>query len=186
MKVSRQMVDEREANLLRSLLGQSWVNMSGPGMLSKNFSWDPIRVETSGGAVEIGIDMTPITITSHIDDYPILRISTAKEMSKKAISEGLVYFHGQGHLIQEVWILREVLVGLVDEKEEFKNIADIAVAFNLGQCWNVVLRGSHLTDDLRIQYVDSRDQIQLPATLNEWETNLLNQYELSREWIRVA
>ena len=186
MKVSRQILNERDIENLGALVGQTWINISGDGMVEANMSFDPVRIETSESTIEIALDLEEIQIVDEPDEYPIFRVRPAHEISEMAISSGYIYFQGRDELISEVWILRESLTNFQNDEIHFENTADIAISFKLTNIWISTVRATHFSDVLDIHYSSSKEEISLPDTLDEWEADLIDQYELSREWIRIA
>lgn len=183
---SRQILTTDEASMLRSLVGQQWENMSSNGMVEATLSWDPIRIATSESAIEIALDLEFYDIYGEPDEYPVLRVRPAGEMSPQAISNGYVYFQGKGQKIEQVWILREKLSNVVNGQVEFQNESDIALSFKLEKTWISLVRATHFSDVFDVWQSTERDAIELPDTVSEWEDDLFDQFELAREWIHVA
>ncbi len=186
MITSTQLLNSQEIDLLRSISGHRWIDISGEGFTDENFSWSAIRVETDKAAIQIALEIEVLDIDGFTDDYPMLHVESAPQKSTNVIKDGKIYFHGKEETVQEIWIVRETIDGSRNGEAEFSNSADIAVVFQLTTMWIAFVRADHFTDAFDIRRASSRDELKLPNSLDEWEENLMNHFELSREWIQVA
>jgi hypothetical protein len=183
---TQQILNSDEMKLLASLVGQKWINISSDGLTDENFSWSGIRIETEMSAIEIALEMSALDIDGVIDDYPCLHVATRNAISPSATKNGKIYFQGKNEIVKEVWILRETIRGSRNNQPEFKNTADILIAILLGSTWTAFARADHFTDAFDICRSHSRETLDLPNSLDEWEENLMDRFDLEREWIQVG
>ncbi len=186
MITTQQIIDAEEMRLLNSLINSTWVDISGDGLTDEKLCWESVRIETSSGAIELSFFLEVINIAGEPDDYPWLHIRKSDTKSTKALKGGRIYYHGRGEQILEVWILRESLTNIQNGEQFFKNLADVCVAFKLGSQWISFTRAAHFSDSINIQRTTSREEIVIPDVLDEWEADLINQFDLNQEWIRVG
>jgi hypothetical protein len=186
MIITEQILDATEVELLSSLASAIWVDISGDGLTDKDLCWESIRIETSVKSIELSFALEVIDIAGENDDYPWLHIREASEKSPKAIKDGRIFYHCRGQVIEQIWVLRQTLTGIRLGKDFFENTADVSVAFKCEDTWISFTRAAHFSDVINIQRTNSIDEIHIPDVLDEWEADLINQFEIRQEWICVA
>jgi hypothetical protein len=186
MNITHQTLNNDEISLLASIVGHQWIDMSGRGMFDDNFAWVGVRVETDGPAIEIAFEMEVIDIDGEPDDYPVLHITESPQKSADAIRDGNVYLHGNGERIAEIWILRETIRSPKSGETQFANTADVVVAIKLESMWIGLSRADHFTDAFDISRSHSRETLELPNSIDEWEEDPMDGFDLEREWIQVG
>lgn len=186
MIISEQLMTPDDLAILNSLIGDQWHDISAPGLVEDSLSWENIRIETDSTAIQLSLELTTTNIAGEPDDYPCLRVALAGPRSESAIRKGRIYFQGKGELIHEVWVRREKFQNLKSGELFFENKADISVAIKLDTFWISFTRAAHFSDTFNIQRTASLEDIEIPDILEEWEADLMQQYESSGEWIRVG
>ncbi len=182
---TEQTIGEEEMKLLSGLIDSTWNDISGDGVSDKTLAWESVRIESSANAVEISFILEVMNIGGEPEEYPCLHIQSSEKKSQTAIRNGKIYFQSRGERIAEIWILRETLRNLRNDELFFENIADVCVAFKLDTHWVSFARAAHFSDSIIIQRTVSRDEIQIPDVLDEWESDLIDQYELDKQWIDI-
>ena len=149
MIITEQIINAEEIRILSSLIGSTWVDISGEWLTDINLSWESVRIKTSKQAIEL---------------------SFALEVIK----------------IEQIWVMRETLTNIRLGEKFFENTADVSVAFQCGDTWMSFTRAAHFSDVIDIQRTKSKNEIEIPDVLDEWEADLSNQFELIQEWICVG
>ena len=183
---TKQTLDQSDIYLLTQLSGCQWLDISGEDFDSEDFAWMEVRIETDGPAIRMFFEMEVLDIDGELDDYPVLHISESPEKNHGALRRGNIYYHEKNQPISDIWILRETITCEKNNEPFFENVADTTIAFKLENTWIAFIRSDHWSDAFKIQRVAEREEIELPDSLNEWESDLSHHYDLSREWIQVA
>jgi hypothetical protein len=183
MIITEQIINTDEIRILSSLIGSTWVDISGEWLTDENLSWESVRIETSARSIELSFALEVFDIAGEDDDYPCLHIREAGEKSSKVEKNGRIFYHCRGQLIEQIWVLRETLTSIRHGEKFFENTADVSVAFLCGDTWMSFTRAAHFSDVIDIQRTKSKNEIEIPDVLDEWEADLSNQFELSQEWI---
>ncbi len=183
---TRQTLHQSEISLLAKLSGHRWLDISGEDFDSEDFAWMEVRIETDGPSIRVFFEMEVLDIDGELDDYPVLHISDSPEKAPGALRRGNIYYHEKDQLNSEIWILRETIICEKNNEPFFENVADTTIAFKLENRWIAFIRSDHWSDAFKIQRVAEKEEIELPDSLNEWESDLSHHYGLSREWIQVA
>ena len=186
MIISEQLMTPNDLELLNSLIGDHWHDISAPGLVEDSLCWENVRIETASTAIQLSLELTTINIAGVPDDYPCLHVAMAGPKSESAIRKGRIYFQGKDELIHEVWVRREKFQNFKNGELFFENEADISVAFRLETFWTSFTRAAHFSDTFNIQRTASLEDIEIPDILEEWEADLMDQYECSGEWIRLG
>ena len=186
MIITEQIINADEIRILSSLIGSTWVDISGEWLTDENLSWESVRIETSRQAIELSFALEVINIAGENDDYPCLHIRESVERSSKAEKTGQIFYHCRGRVIEQIWVLRETLTNIRLGEKFFVNTADVSVAFQCGDTWMSFTRAAHFSDVIDIQRTKSKNEIEIPDVLDEWEADLSNQFELIQEWICVG
>jgi hypothetical protein len=183
---TKQILTEQEIALLASIKGCRWLDISGEDFDSEDFAWMEVRIETDGPSIRMFFEMEVLDIDGELDDYPVLHISDSPEKAPGALRRRNIYYHEKDQPISEIWILRETVICEKNNEPFFENVADTTIAFKLENRWIAFIRSDHWSDAFKIQRVAEKEEIELPDSLNEWESDLSHHYGLSREWIRVT
>ena len=186
MQVTRLVLTDAEQTLLASLRGSEWVHLSGETLVQSEFAWESICVQTSDAAIEIALDREVVEIASDVDEYPALHVRVASAVAKAAGRSGRIYFQNRGERVLKIWVIRAPVVGIRTEYPAFTYVADVAVVFALDTNWLAIERDSYFSDALLVVRSDSQADLPLPDTEDEWESDLLDQYTVSREWIPIV
>lgn len=186
MHYTTQILNTEEITNLGQILGSKWVNISGDGLVDADFCVDCVFVNTNSISLRISLDMSPIAIDGEIDDYPNLRIEATSSESEAMRTDGKVFFHGRGEVVQEIYVLRETLLSIRSGENFFENVADICVAIRLENMWISFVRASHFSEVFFVKRTYTRDEIELPDTVEEWGPDLIERYQSTIEWIRVG
>ena len=186
MQITRLVLTEDEQRLLASLLGSEWVHLSGDTLVQSEFAWESIRVQTTDSAVEIALEREVVEVAADVDEYPALHIRPAGPVSATAERSGRIYFQNRGERVCAIWVIRDTVAGIRTEYPDFTYVADVAVAFELDTHWVAIERDSFFSDALLVTRSNARDDLSLPDTWDEWESDLLDQYTVTREWIPIA
>jgi hypothetical protein len=186
MIISHQILTPRELDLLASLHGDTWVDISSRGMFDRDLAWTEVRIETAKNAIALILQLEIADLYGEEDEYPHLHVKPANEKHPDSVREGTIYFQGRGEPINQIWILRETMSCTHNGQLNFKNTADTAISFQLATMNISFIRATHFSDVFLVQHALSKEEIELPDSLSEWEEDLLDQYELTREWIQVA
>jgi len=179
-------LSDDEKNLLTSIRGGVWENLSGDMIGSESFAWKSVRLQTSQGSVEVRLALEVVDIDDDVDDFPVLHILAAGPVSPMAEREGSIYHQGAGQTIRNIWVIRDELAGFRDSQQDLLYVSDIAVVFELDSLWTALARTSHITDAFHIRRGPTREDLAIPDTLREWPSDLFRRYELKRAWIPIG
>jgi hypothetical protein len=186
MIITEQIINADEIRILSSLIGSTWVDISGEWLTDEDLSWESVRIETSRRAIELSFALEVLDIAGENDDYPCLHIRESVERSSKAERNGRIFYHCRGQIIEQIWVLRETLTNIRHGENFFENVADVSVAFHCGDSWMSFTRAAHFSDVINIQRTKSKNEIEIPDVLDEWEADLIDQFELTQEWICIG
>jgi hypothetical protein len=183
---SEQIISEGEMQLLSGLIDSTWRDISGDGVSDETLAWESIRIESSAYAVEISFILEVVNIGGAPGEYPCLHVRHSERKSPSVIKDGRIYYQSRGERIIEISVLRQTLRNIRNSENFFENIADVCVAFKLDTHWISFYRAAHFSDSIIIQRTSSRDDVQIPDVLEEWESDLNDQYELKQQWISIG
>ncbi|CAB4805820.1 MAG: hypothetical protein F2873_08605 [Actinobacteria bacterium] len=186
MQVTRLVLSEAEQRLLASLRGSEWVHLSGDMFDNEFLAWDAVRLQCSTSAILIELPREVIDIGGDCDDYAVLHIRPASSLSAAAERAGSVYYQGRGETVRNIWVIRDTVTGTRTEHPDFTHTADVAVVFGLDTMSTSIQRAGRFSDAFLIRRSPTREELSLPDTEDEWESDLLDQYTVSREWIPIV
>jgi len=185
MQVTELVLTDAERQLLASVRGSRWENLSGPMFDTDDFAWESVRLETTSSAITIELCREVVEIASDIDEYPALHVSPAGDLSPAAKAEGAIVYHGRNETVQRIWVIRDTVEGTKAGEPDFVYVADIGIVFELETLWMAITRTSRLSPAFHIRRAPTKDGLILPDTWAEWDSDLLNQYAVTREWIPI-
>lgn len=186
MNVTELVLTDEEQRLLASVRGSQWENVSGEMFDRPDFAWESVRIETTSGSIQVKLLRELVDLYGDVDDYPVLHVEHAGPISPLAEGTGSIFYQGRGEVIEAAWVIRDTIVGIREGEVDLRYVADVAVIFQLANCWIALARTSHITNAFHIRRSATRDGIELPNTSQEWPSDLLDQYTVTREWIPIG
>ena len=186
MQITRLVLTDAEQSLLASLRGSTWLHLSGDMFDNEILAWESVRLQCSESAVQIELPREVVDIAGDCDDYAVLHIRPASSMSATAEREGSVFYQGRGEKVRNIWLIRDTVYGRRSVEADFQYVADVAIVFELDSMFTSIQRAGRFSDAFMIRRAPTREDLSLPDTEDEWESDLLDQYTVSREWIPIA
>lgn len=186
MNYSNQLLTDHEISTLGLLLGTRWSSISGPDMHQENLAIGSVDLSTEAGSLTLSLKLQILDIGGEPDDYPCLHVSDWVPRPAPVLQNGNTYFHGRGEVVRSVLFLEETTRGTSMGELAFENIAHTAVTVQLSTSWITIVRSSHLSDTFDIQRTSTLEDVVLPETLDEWESDLMFQVDISRSWTTVS
>lgn len=185
MQTTSLTLSPQELGILAELVGSDWIALSGARFPRPTFAWQAVTLLTTTLTVRLELARERVDIAGETDLFPALHVSRAARSGDQPAQDETTYFHDRGSRILSIWVVRETVVGNRTLFPDFVYIADVAVVFGLENSWIAVARGSHFQDAFLIQRSARRESLEIPDSSGVWESDLLDQYTVSREWIPI-
>ena len=185
MNITNQELSQFELMTLVKYVGSEIVAVSGETMFSPDFAASLVTVHTSNGPLDLELSLQPFDVVGETLDYSTLSIRDSSKTIKSDEKHGNIYFQDRGKKIHEIWLIRDSVTATRNQNSDFTYIADVGIVFKTDNMWLAFSRASHIMETFCISRSETRDGLGLRNMEREWEVDLLDSYEFSREWIKV-
>jgi len=186
VQVTKLVLTDPERELLASVRGSRWENLSGDMFDSEILAWESVRLQCSSGVIQLELPREVVDIAGDCDDYAVLHVRPADSVSPTTERNGSTCYQGRNETVRNVWLIRDTVRGTRALQPDFEYVADVAVVFELETMWTSIQRGGRFSDAFLIRRAPTKDGLLLPDTWDEWESDLLDQYTVTREWIPIG
>lgn len=176
-----------ELDLLRSLIGKRWKLLGSREMAHDgSITWFEVFFEAEGCPVTLEIQMHEIDLTDRIDEISNLIARSGLLGESDAARGGQIYFHFKGEVVQEIRVLRETVTQVVDGVPAMRLTLDEGVSFELESGSITIVRPNDFADEISILRARNDEVPRLPEVGYFWESNLNEQFEITRSIIPIG
>ena len=182
----KDLISSKEQRILANLKGATWNSICGNAMDLDSFAWGWVVIDTSHGALRITLESRELDFEGDWDDYSQMSISQSDSGAQAAAAKGEIFYFERDQEIAEVWLVRDTMTNHRKDGQTIRYVSDVAVVFKLESSWISISKNYHRSEAIDVVRGSKSSPILVTNLESRWESDLLNDYEHEREWLKIT